>query len=250
METNLSDRTALITGGGTGIGAAVAKAMAREGARVIINYSRSEEEANQTVVDITDAGGRAMAIRCDVTQFTQVNDMFDQARREFGQVDILVNNAGQVSARLSTAEMPEAEWDKTIAVNLKTVFLCSKVAIPQMRDQIGRIINVTSISAFSSKGGPAYGPAKAGVNALTRHMAYELGPRGITVNAIAPGIIDTRIHRQGTSPDQYAKLIELIPLGRDGKVNDIAGIALLLASDAGSFITGDIIHVNGGMLMH
>lgn len=250
MNTDLTNRTALVTGGGTGIGAAIAKGLAAEGANIVVNYNRSETEANDVVAEITKRGSRAISVRCDVSQANQVQAMFEQSASEFGHVDILVNNAGNVFGKQSTAEMPEEIWDKTIAVNLKGVFLCSQAAIRQMADHQGRILNITSISAFSGKGGPAYGPAKAGVNALTRDMAYELGPRGITVNGIAPGIIDTRIHQLGTPADLYAKLIELIPLGRDGKVNDLVGIAILLASDAGSFITGDIIHVNGGMLMH
>ena len=250
METSLAGRTALVTGGGTGIGAAIAKGMAAEGADLVINYSRSEREAEETVSEIEGLGGRAISIRCDVSRSDQVQAMFQRVADAYGRVDILVNNAGQVPGKHSTADMPEEVWDRTMAVNLKGVFLCSKAAIPQLPDEIGRIINITSIGAFSGKGGPVYGPSKAAVNALTRDMAYELGPRGITVNGIAPGIIDTRIHREGTPPDQYAKLIELIPLARDGKVDDLVGLALLLASDAGSFITGDIIHVNGGMLMH
>jgi len=249
MDTNLKQRTALITGGGTGIGAAIAKGMSAEGANVVINYSRSEQEANDTVGEIIQSGGQAIAVKCDVSQSDQVRAMFATARERFGRVDILVNNAGVVLGRQSTADMPEPAWDTMMGVNLKGVFLCSQAAINQMPDKTSRIINITSISAFSGKGGPAYGPAKAAVAALTRDMAYELGSRGITVNGIAPGIIDTRIHRDGTSPEDYAKLIELIPLKRDGKVEDLVGIALLLASDAGSFINGEIIQVNGGMLM-
>ena len=249
MDTDLTGRTALITGGGTGIGAAIAGKMAADGARVVVNYRRSEREAGETVAAIHHAGGTAMAIRCDVGKSDQVEAMFEEARAAYGRIDILVNNAGHVFGKQTTAEMPEEVWDQTIAVNLKGVFLCSKTAIPQLPDRTGRIINITSISAFSGKGGPAYGPAKAGVNALTRDMASELGPRGITVNAIAPGIIDTRIHREGTPRDEYARLIRLIPLGRDGTVDDVAAVALLLASDAGGYITGEIIHVNGGMQM-
>ena len=249
METNLQQRTALITGGGTGIGAALAKGMAAEGANVVINYSRSEHEAHQTVDDILQSGGHAISVKCDVSQSDQVRKMFVTAGEQFGRVDILVNNSGIVLGRQSTAEMPEDIWDRTMAVNLKGVFLCSQAAIRQMADGTGRIINISSISAFSGKGGPAYGPAKAAVVAMTRDMAYELGSRGITVNGIAPGIIDTRMHREGTSPEDYAKLLELIPLKRDGKVEDLVGIALLLASEAGSFINGETIQVNGGMLM-
>ncbi|MDP6151806.1 MAG: SDR family oxidoreductase [Phycisphaeraceae bacterium] len=250
MNTDLTGRTALITGGGTGIGAAIAKGYAADGANVIVNYSRSAKEAHDTVDEIIRRGGAAIAIQCDVSQADQVDAMFAKARDTFGRIDILVNNAGQVSSKDSTAEMSEAMWDRTIAVNLKSVFLCSRAAIPQLPDKIGRIINVTSMSALSGRGGPAYGPAKAGANALTRDMAFELAPRGITVNAIAPGIIDTRIHQIGTPPDDYAKLMERIPMGRDGKVEELVGLALLLASDAGSFITGEVVQINGGMLMH
>jgi len=245
MNTDLSGRTALITGGGTGIGRAIAEAMAAEGA----NYSRSESDALDTVQQIQAAGGKAIAVRADVTRTEQVQALFASARETFGHVDILVNNAGAVFGKQSTSDMPEDIWDKTIALNLKSVFLCCKEAIPEMRDGVGRIINITSISAHSGKGGPAYGPAKAAVVAMTRNLANELGPRGITANAIAPGIIDTRIHRLGTPPEEYARLIARTPVGRDGKGHDIAGTAVLLASDAGSFISGESIQINGGILM-
>ena len=185
----------------------------------------------------------------DVTDSDAVRAVAKETLADLGCIDILVNNAGQVFSKASTADISEEDWDRTFAVNLKGTFLWSQAAIRQMADGIGRIINISSISSCSGKGGPAYGPAKAAVNALTRDMAYELGSRGITVNAIAPGIIDTRIHQEGTPPDQYAKLIDLIPLKRDGKPADIAGIAVLLASEAGAYINGDVIHVNGGMLM-
>ncbi len=249
MQIDLTDRTALITGGGTGIGRAIALGMAEHGARVVVNFSRSRDEAHQTVKDIEQAGSKAIAVQADVTNWDEVQALLAAAREAFGRVDVLVNNAGGVFGKQSTADMPVDVWDKTIALNLRGVFLCSKAAIPQLPDKHGRIINITSISAFSGKGGPAYGPAKAAVVALTRDMATELAPRGITVNGIAPGIIDTRIHRLGTPPDEYQRLIGLIPLGRDGKDHEVAAAALLFASDAGGFITGDTIHVNGGMLM-
>ena len=249
MLTDLSGRTGVVTGGGTGIGRGIALGLAAQGADVVVNYSRSQREAEQTVAEIEQLGRRAIAVCADVTDWTQVRDLFERSRVALGEVTILVNNAGGVFGSQTTQDMPVDVWDKTMALNLRGVFLCCKAAIGAMPDRIGRIINVTSISAHSGKGGPAYGPAKAGVTALTRDMATELAPRGITVNAIAPGIIDTRLHREGTPRDQYEKLIQRIPLKRDGKVDDCVGAALLLASDAGSYITGQIIHVNGGMLM-
>ena len=249
MNTPLTDMTALITGGGTGIGQAIALGMAAEGANVVVNYSRSETESIETVKQIEELGAQAIAVRADVTQSDAVQGLVDTAIAAFDRVDILVNNAGGVFGKQPIWEMPDEVWDKTVALNLRAVFLCSKAVIPQLPDGKGRIINITSISAFSGKGGAAYGPSKAAVGAMTRDMANVLGPRGITANAIAPGIIDTRIHREGTPPDEYKALIDRIPVGRDGKVHDVAGIAVFLASEAGGFISGDTIHVNGGMLM-
>lgn len=249
MNTPLQGMTALITGGGTGIGQAIALGMAAEGANIVVNYSRSEAESLDTVKQIEACGAEAIAVRADVTQVDAVRGLVDSAVAAFDRVDILVNNAGGVFGKQPIWEMPEDVWDRTMALNLKAVFLLSKALIPQLPDGKGRIINVTSISAFSGKGGAAYGPAKAGVVAMTRDMANVLGARGITANGIAPGIIDTRIHREGTPPDEYKALIDRIPVGRDGKVEDVAGIAVFLASEAGGFISGETIHVNGGMLM-
>ena len=249
MDTDLSDRTALVTGGGTGIGRAIALGMAGQGANVVLNYNRSEPAADEAVTEIDRIGAKAIAVKADVTRWSDVDAMFQRAQSVFGHVDILVNNAGGPIGKQATQDMPEEVWDQTIALNLKSVFLCCKAAIPQLPDGKGRIINITSISGHSGKGGPAYGPAKAGVAAMTRDMATELAPRGITVNSIAPGVIDTRFHRTSTPRREYEALIQRIPLGRDGKVQDIIGAAILLASDAGSFITGENIHINGGMLM-
>ena len=248
MNTTLNGMTALITGGGTGIGQAISLGMAAEGANVVVNYSRSETESLDTVRQIEQLGAQAIAVRTDVTQSEAVQGLVESAIAAFDRIDILVNNAGGVFGKQPIWEMPDEVWDKTVALNLKAVFLCSKAVIPQLPDGKGRIINITSISAFSGKGGAAYGPSKAAVGAMTRDMANVLGPRGITANCIAPGIIDTRIHREGTPPDVYKELIGRIPVGRDGKVNDVAGIAVFLASEAGGFISGDTIHVNGGML--
>lgn len=252
MNTKLKGRTALVTGGGTGIGRGIAIGMAREGASIVVNYRRSENEARATVQQIEEIGGKAVAIKADVTRWDDVTALFKSARSHFGQVDILVNNAGGTIKKQELCDMSEDIWDQTLALNLKSVFLCCKAAIPQFPDGSGRIINIASISGYSGGGqrGVAYGTAKGAVITMTRGLAHELASRRITVNGIAPGIVATRQHEQFTSPQDYQSLIKRIPLGRDGKSDDLVGVAILLASDAGSYITGETIQVNGGMLMN
>ncbi len=247
----LNGRTAVVTGGGTGIGRAIALGLARYGAEVVVNYSKSQREAEETVAQIESYGRPALACRADVRRWPEVKALFEAAIDRFGHVDILVNNAGGIVGQYATPEMPEEVWDQTFALNVKSVFLCSKAAIPLLPDKRGRIINVTSISARSGGGpkGVAYAAAKAAVSNMTRALAKELAPRGITVNAIAPGFIETRLHAIHTTPQEAATVIERIPLGRAGQPGDIAGVALLLASAAGGYITGEIIEVNGGLLM-
>ncbi len=251
MQVDLNGTVAIVTGGGTGIGRAIALGLGRCGARVVVNYSRSREEAEAVAREIGEHGAQALACRADVTRWAEVQGLFAAAVEAFGRVDLLVNNAGGPLERHPTAELPEEIWDRTLDLNAKGVFLCCKAAIPLLPDGGGRIINITSISARSGGGvgDLAYAAAKAAVSNMTRNLAKELAPRGITVNGVAPGVIDTRIHQQQTSPEAYRELLGRIPLRRDGRPDEIVGAVLLLASAAGSYLTGEILEVNGGLLM-
>lgn len=251
MRVDLSGRTALVTGGGTGIGRAISMGLARCGASVAVNYSRSKDAAEQVVREIVERGGRAASFRADVTDEHQVEDLVERTRSHLGGLDILMANAGGPTGSFPTAELDEAQWDAGLALNCKSVFFCVKHAARHLPDGRGRVIVTSSISARSGAGPGAlpYAAAKGALNNMVRSWAKELGPRGITVNAIAPGVIWTRIHQQGTDPEEYKKLIQRIPLGRDGRPEDCVGAVLLLAGDEGSYITGQIIEINGGMQM-
>lgn len=245
----LEGKTALVTGASRGIGRAVALELAREGAKVIVNYSGSEEKAKQVVEDIKAIGREAIAVKCNVADSEEVADMFKQALEAFGKVDILVNNAGITRDNL-LMRMKEEEWDAVINTNLKGVFLCTKTATrPMMKQRNGRIINIASVVGVSGNPGQAnYVAAKAGVIGLTKTTAKELAPRGITVNALAPGFITTDM-TDALPEENKEALLSQIPLGRLGDPEDIAKAAAFLASDDAGYITGQTIHVNGGMVM-
>lgn len=251
MKVDLRGLTALVTGGGTGIGRAISIGLARCGAAVAVNYNRSEADAQATVEDIRSAGGHAAAFRADVTQERQVQELIQRTVKEFSRLDIMVANAGGPTQQCPTAELTEAQWDEGLGLNCKSVFLCVKHCAALLPESRGRIIITSSISARSGAGPGAitYAAAKAAINNMVRNWAKEFAPRGITVNAIAPGVIRTRIHEKGTPPDEYRKLIDRIPLRRDGTPEDCVGATLLLASEDGSYITGQIIEINGGMQM-
>ncbi len=251
MTVDLNGRTALVTGGGTGIGRAISVALARCGCAVAVNYSKSESDAKETVAEITQSGSQAIALQADVTDEAQVEALVTQTCATFGRLDILVANAGGPTELLPTADLSHEQWDSGLTLNCKSVFYCVKHAVARFGDDFGRIIVTSSISARSGggPGGLTYAAAKGAVNNMIRSWAKEYGPRKITVNAIAPGVIWTRIHQNMTDPEEYQALIGRIPLGRGGEPEDCAGAVLLLASDEGRYINGQIIEINGGMQM-
>ncbi len=248
-----TEEVAWVTGSSTGIGRACAVALAKEGCRVAVHYNRSEEEAREVVEEIGSSGGEALLVGGDVADAGEVGRMVGEIEDRFGRLDLLVNNAGSLIERRSFEEMTEDLWDRVMNVNLKSIYLCSRAVLPLMKRRGGgRIINMTSVAARSG-GGPgsiAYATAKAGVSNLTRGMAKELVSEGILVNAVAPGIITTPFHEQFTPDEVRAKMTENIPIGREGTPEEVAGAVVFLASPAAGYLVGEILEINGGMLMN
>jgi 3-oxoacyl-[acyl-carrier protein] reductase len=241
---SLSDHIALVTGGSRGIGKAIALALANAGAGVAVNYRERAEDAASVVDAIHRIGGRAVPIAADVSVASSVQSMISAVDQQLGPIDILINNAGSALTR-GLDDITEEDFDRTIAVNLKSAFLCTQAVLPHMRARrLGRIINISSIGARigARSTSVAYGAAKAGMEGLTRAYALRLAPEGVTVNAIAPGLIDTEMGK----PLIEAGLAAQIPVGRVGTGDDIAQTVLLLVQD--DFITGQTLAVNGGSL--
>lgn len=245
----LTNKVALVTGGSRGIGRAIAIKLAEKGAKVAINYAGREDAANETVSIIQKKGGEAIAIKANVANFEEVEQMVKQVIETFGSLDILVNNAGITRDNL-ILRMKEEDWDDVINTNLKGVFNCTKAVTRQMMKQRGgRIINISSVVGVAGNAGQAnYVAAKAGVIGLTKTTARELASRNITVNAIAPGFIETEMTDQ-LSDDLKQEMLKQIPLGSFGQPEDVANAVLFLASDESRYITGQTIHVDGGMVM-
>lgn len=252
LQVDLSGKKALVTGSSTGIGRAIALAFARNGADVAVNYLSSKEAAEEVGRQIAAMGRKAIVVGADVSRKDEVARLFAEVEAAFGPaLDILVNNAGSLIRRELIAEMSEETFDRVLAVNFKSVFLCSQAAIPRLPDGTGRIINTSSIAARNG-GGPGasvYASSKAAVSCFTKSLAKELAPRGITVNAIAPGVIATPFHDRFSTPEIMERFRQNTPLGRNGEAEDIVGAALYLASPEAAFATGETIEVNGGMLM-
>lgn len=243
------NKTAVVTGGSRGIGRAICLELAKKGANVVVNYSGSEQKALDVVAEIEALGARAIAVQADVSNVESVDALMKQALETFGSIDILVNNAGITRDNL-LMRMKEAEWDDVIDTNLKGVFLCTKAVTRQMMKQrAGRIINISSIVGVSGNAGQAnYVAAKAGVIGLTKTTAKELANRNILVNAIAPGFITTEM-TDALPEDLKAAMLQQIPLARLGQPEDIAKAVVFLASEETSYITGQTIHIDGGLVM-
>ena len=245
----IQGQVALVTGASRGIGREIALELARQGANVAVNYAGNEALANEVVAEIEAMGQKAIAIRCNVANADEVSSMVKATIEQFGSVDILVNNAGVTRDNL-LMRMKEEEWDAVLNTNLKGVFLCTKaVTRPMMKQRKGRIINVASVVGIVGNAGQAnYVAAKAGVIGLTKTTAKELAPRGINVNAIAPGFISTDMTEK--LPDEAKNsLLAQIPLSRFGEPGDIAKVAVFLASEDSAYMTGQTLCVDGGMVM-
>jgi 3-oxoacyl-[acyl-carrier protein] reductase len=245
----LEGKVALVTGASRGIGREIALELAREGASVGVNYAGSEAKALEVVEEIKAMGRDAFAIQADVSNSESVTNMVKEAIERFGKLDILVNNAGITKDNL-LMRMKESEWDDVININLKGVFLCTKAVTRQMMKQrSGRIINISSIVGVSGNPGQAnYVAAKSGVIGLTKTSAKELSSRGITVNAVAPGFITTDMTDK-LNEEVKTEMLKQIPLARFGEPKDIARTVVFLASEDSAYMTGQTLHVDGGMVM-
>ncbi len=251
VDQALSNRVALVTGGSRGIGRAIALALARRGAKVVVNYSSRPEAAAAVVSEIAAAGGAAVAVGFDVSNSAAVNDAIKAIGKEHGGLDILVNNAG-VAINGLLMRFSDEQWAKTMAINLAGAFHCTRAATPLLlrAKEAGRIINITSVvGEMGNAGQAAYAASKAGLIGFTQATARELASRRVTVNAIAPGFIETDMTAEHLPEQQRQKLLSEIPLGRIGGADEVGDAAAFLAGPEAAYITGQVLRVNGGMLM-
>jgi 3-oxoacyl-[acyl-carrier protein] reductase len=251
MSFDITGKVAVVTGGGRDIGRAVSLELARNGADVVVNYNTSVNEAEATVRDIQALGRRAVAVRADVSRKADIDGLAAKAF-EFGRgrVDILVNNAGGMIKRALLGELNEELIGEALRLNFTSVVLTCQAFIPTMvKNGGGRVINISSIAGHNGGAAttPHYGAAKAAVSNLARSLTKEFAGKGVTINSVAPGVIQNRFHEVHTAPEAFATLVKGIPIGRAGTNEDVAGVVAFLASPAASYVTGDVIHVNGGL---
>ncbi len=242
------DRVAIVTGASTGIGAATAIQLAENGVRTVLNYYRSSDKAEEIFKRIDSSGGVAMLMQADVRDDAQVRQMVQRTVDKFGRVDILINNAGGLTKRMPVAEMDDHVWDELMNLNLRSTFYCCRATIPHMvKKNYGRIVNLSSVSAFNGGGRLAtvYAASKAAINGFTKGLAKELGPHGITVNSVAPGVIVTPFHTKAETGN-LETFLPFIPVKRLGTADEVASIILYLASDDAGFVSGSVFHINGG----
>ena len=249
MPASFGDRVAIVSGASRGIGRAIAVELARRGARVVVNYHRSGDAAAAVVAAIEADGGQAVAVQADVSDSDQARALVQAALDTYGQLHILVNNAG-VTRDQVLLMMKEEDWDTVLRVDLKSLFnTCKAAARPMLRQRWGRIVNIASVSGIAGQGGQTnYAAAKAGVIGFTKSLAKELGPRGITVNVVAPGLVPTDLTAD-LSEELCQEAIKRTPLGRVGSAEEIAYAVAFLASDEAAFITGAVLPVDGGLVM-
>jgi len=251
---NLQGRVALVTGASRGIGACTGEFLAGRGARVAVS-ARTVSDLENLAAKIAKNGGEAIAVPCDVTDQDQVEKMVQAVIRKWGRLDILVNNAGIGTPRMPVEQIPPADWDQTVALNLKSAFLCVRAAAPFMKNQkYGKIVNVSSFAgrSYGRLSGPHYGAAKAGLQGFTKHMAVELGPFGINTNAVAPSIVLTeRVAKrwEARTEEDRSQVLAGIPLQRLARPEEIASVIAFLASDDASYVNGVCIDINGGSYM-